>query len=208
MYLGFIINGKGVRADPSKLDAIRKWPQPCTVSDVRSFLGFCNYHRKFIKDYASIAEPLIALTRDRVKFRWNVLENTSFEELRQALLRILMLPNPIPCGEFVLDTDATLVAIGGVLSQKDMKGKEHVVAFTSKTLTKSQRNYCATYRELLGVVEMVNHFCHYLWGNRFVIRTDHASLKWLKNYRNSDGLLARWLAWLAEYDLYCSTSCR
>ena len=67
LYLGFIVNGEGVRADLSKLDAIRKWPKPCSVTDVRSFLGFCNYHRKFIKNYASVAEPLINLTRDKVK---------------------------------------------------------------------------------------------------------------------------------------------
>ena len=201
LYLGFIVDGAGVSSDPDKLESIRKWPKPCSLTDVRAFLGFCNYHRKFIKNYASVAEPLVALTRGRCQFRWTTYESSSFEELCQALLNAPMLKHPHPDGTFVLDTDASLTALGGVLSQRfPGDDTEHIVVFASKTLNKSQRNYCATYKELLAIVEMIRHFRHYLWGRHFEVRTDHASLRWLRNYKDADGLLARWLARLQEYD--------
>ena len=112
-----------------------------------------------------------------------------------------MLPHPDtnPLCDLILDTDASLFGIGGVLSQV-VDAQERVLAYGSRTLHTSQRSYCATYRELLAVVEMIKHFRHYLWGRHFILRTDHASLVWLKNYKDADGMLARWLAKLEEYN--------
>ncbi len=201
LYLGFVITRDGVRSDPAKVEVVKDWPIPCNITDVRSFLGFCNYHRKFIANYAEIAEPLIALTRGRVNFQWLEKQQIAFNELRNCLIDGPMLPHPDPnplC-DLILDTDASLTGLGGVLSQV-VDGKERVLAYASKTLTTSQRSYCATYRELLAVVEMTKHFRHYLWGRQFTLRTDHASLVWLKNYKDADGMLARWLAKLEEYN--------
>ena len=75
-----------------------------------------------------------------------------------------------------------------------------MLAYASKTLTTSQRSYCATDRDLLAVVEMTKHFQHYLWGHQFILQTDHSSLVWLKNYKDADGMLALWLAKLEEYN--------
>ena len=116
------------------------------------------------------------------------------------MIKAPMLLHPSPNAAFVLDTDASLTAIGGVLSERTPDGKEHVIAYASKTLSPSQRNYCATYRELLAVVDMIKHFRHFLWGRHFEVRTDHASLTWLRNYKDSDGLIARWITRLQEYD--------
>ena len=168
---------------------------------VCSFLGFCNYHRKYIPNYAVVAEPLIALTRGQVNFHWSDKEQAAFNELRKCLINGPMLPHPDPnplC-DFILDTDDSSTGLGGVLSQV-INGKERILAYASKTLTTSQRSYCATYRELLAVVEMPKHFRHYLWGRQFILRTDHASLAWLKNYKDADGMLALWLAKLEEYN--------
>ena len=110
-----------------------------------------------------------------------------------------MLNHPIPNAPFVLDTDASASALGGVLSQETADG-ERVIAYASQTLTKSQKNYCTTHRELLAVVQMTQHFKHYLWGRRFKLRTDHSSLRWLLSYKDADGMLARWLAKLQQYD--------
>ena len=75
-----------------------------------------------------------------------------------------------------------------------------MIAYASKGLSKSQRNYCTTYRELFAVVEFITHFKHFLMGRRFVVRSDHSSLRWLLNFKDAEGLVGRWLAKLANYD--------
>ena len=200
LYLGFVVNGDGVKPDPTKLDAIRKWAVPCSVHDVRSFLGFANYHRRFVKNYAVIAEPLLVTTRGKQSFIWGPEQQQAFERLKEALLAIPTLNHP-KTGveyEFVLDTDASAYALGGALYQR-IDGVEYPIGFASKTLSRAQRNYCTTYRELLAIVEMVKHFRHYLLGQKFILRTDHSSLRWLRNYQDISGMLARWLSRLEEY---------
>ena len=95
--------------------------------------------------------------------------------------------------EFILDTDASDCGIGGVLSQMDANGRERVIAYGSRTLSKPERQYCVTRRELLAVVAFTEHFRHYLLGQPFTLRTDHGSLTWLSNFKEPTGQLARWL---------------
>lgn len=99
----------------------------------------------------------------------------------------------------MLDTDASDLGLGGVLSQLQ-DGVEKVICYGSKSLSRSQRNYCTTKKELLAVVTFVKQFHHYLYGHHFIVRTDHASLTWLKNFKNADGMLARGLSVLDTYD--------
>ena len=99
-----------------------------------------------------------------------------------------------------MDTDASNYAMGGVLSQM-VDGKEQVIAYASVAFNKAQMNYCTTHRELLAVVTMTRRFRHYLLGRHFKLRTDHSSLRWLLNYKDVDGMLARWLTKLQEFDM-------
>ena len=101
---------------------------------------------------------------------------------------------------FILDTDASNFAIGAVLSQ-NIDGQEKVAAYASRALTKSERKYCVTRKELLAVVYFVKYFRHYLYGKRFTVRTDHGSLRWLLNFKNPEGQLARWIEVLTTYDM-------
>ena len=101
---------------------------------------------------------------------------------------------------FLLDTDASNYGIGAVLSQLDDDGREQVVAYASRSLSKAERKYCVTRRELLAVVVFVKHFRPYLLGHHFMLRTDHGSLTWLFNFREPEGQLARWLESLQELD--------
>ena len=199
-YLGHIISKQGVVTDPKKIETVRDWPEPCNVTEVRSFLGLCSYYRRFIKDFASIAKPLHKLTEKSKGFVWTSQCQDSFETLKSMLTNTPILAFPDFSEPFILDTDASDGAIGAVLSQIQ-DGNEKVIAYASRSLTKSERNYCVTKKELLAIVTFVKYFRHYLYGKKFTIRTDHSSLRWLLKFKNPEGQLARWLEVLSLYDM-------
>ena len=147
---------------------VRIWKEPTTIGEIRTFLGFASYHRRFIKNFASIADPWTRLTKKKSKFVWSEEQQNAFNKLKKGLVTAPMIHHPRLDIPFILDTDASAYGIGGVLSQ-EINGVERVVGFASQTLTKSQRNYCTTNRELLAVVQMTKHFRHYLWGKKFLL---------------------------------------
>ena len=199
-FLGHIVSDEGISCDPKKLEAVVNWPKPSCVKEVRSFLGFCSYYRSFVQGFSNLASPLYELTKKNVKFEWTNACEEAFERLKHKLVSSPILAYPKNEGLFVLDTDASLYGSGAVLSQVQENGEERVIAYGSKSLSKTQKNYCTTMRELLACVVFVKQFHHYLWGRRFLLRTDHASLKWLVNFREPEGMLARWLSVLSNYD--------
>lgn len=198
-FLGHIVSGDGVKTDPEKVRVVREWPVPCSVSEVRGFVGLCTYYRRFIKDFARIATPLHELTRKGARFHWSEQCQGAFDELKEALSQAPVLPYPDPTRPYVLDCDASAEGVGAVLSQ-EKEGKEWVVAYFSKKFTPPERNYCVTRKELLAVVKSVDHFHPYLYGARFKVRTDHAALRWLKTLKNPEGQLARWIGKIEQHD--------
>ncbi len=200
-FLGHLVTPEGVRCDPAKVSAVTDWPQPTTVKGVRSFLGFASYYRRFIRCFSEVAAPLTALTHKGKAFLWTDACETAFQTLKTLLTEspILAYPSMKEGDKFILDTDASDVGLGTVLSQVQ-GGEEKVIAYASKTLSRSQRNYCTTYKELLAVVTFARHFKHYLMGRPFLIRTDHSSLRWLVNFKDAEGMIARWIAHLSCYD--------
>ncbi|KAL5502336.1 hypothetical protein EMCRGX_G009089 [Ephydatia muelleri] len=112
----------------------------------------------------------------------------------------LLLPYPDYSKRFILDTDASNYGIGAVLSQISNDGSECVIAYASRSLSRQEQRYCVTRRELLAIVEFVQHFRQYLLGRQFTLRTDHGSLVWVRNFKEPEGQLARWLERLEEYD--------
>ena len=199
-FLGHIVSPNGVRTDPAKTDKVADWPVPTTRKEVQQFLGLANYYRRFVKDFANIAKPLHRLTEKSCKFHWTNVCQTAFDDLRHRLVSAPILAFPDHNQEFILDTDASDDGIGAVLSQIQDDGAEHVIAYASRILTKPERRYCVTRRELLAVVTFVHHFRQYLLGRRFSLRTDHGSLTWLSHFKEPEGQLARWLERLQEYD--------
>lgn len=133
-------------------------------------------------------------------FTWDDNCQTSFEHLRNKLVTAPVLAFPNLERPFILDTDASDTGLGAVLSQATDDGSEQVVAYASKTLSRAERNYCVTRKELLAIVHAVRHFRPYLLGRHFTLRTDHGSLTWLMNFREPGGQLARWLEQLQEFD--------
>ncbi|GFV49854.1 retrovirus-related Pol polyprotein from transposon opus [Trichonephila clavipes] len=189
---------EGVRTDPDKISAVKDWNCPTDVHQLRSFLGLCTYYRKFVKNFSTIARPLHKLTEAKQKFIWTVDCNNAFNKLKDALTFAPVLASPEIGKQFILDTDASHESIGAVLSQ-EIDGQERVIAYFSKCLSKLERN-CVTRKELLAIVKAVEHFHPYLYGRRFLLQTDHASLTWLLNFKNS-GQIARWIQRLQEYDV-------
>ncbi|GFT61666.1 retrovirus-related Pol polyprotein from transposon 412 [Trichonephila clavipes] len=136
--------------------------------------------------------------QSKQKFQWTKECEDSFLQLKEALTSSPILIYPQPDKPFILDTDASNESVGAVLSQ-EIDGQERVVAYWSKCLSKPERNYCVTRKELLAIVKAIEHFHHYLYGQKFLLRTDHASLTWLMNFRNTEGQVARWIQRLNEY---------
>ena len=199
-YLGHQVSEDGIATDEEKVQSIKNWPRPTSPTDVRSFVGLCSYYRKFVKDFATIARPLYKLTEmNNKEFKWTKECEESFQYLKERLCSSPILAYPDKVGKMILDTDASAFGIGAVLSQIQ-DGEEKVIAYASRTLSKTERQYCVTRRELLAVVVFTKHFKHYLMGRRFRVRTDHSSLQWLMNFKEPEGQLARWLESLSHYN--------
>ncbi|CAH8627089.1 unnamed protein product [Dicrocoelium dendriticum] len=205
-YLGHIISRTGIQTDPRKTEQVKSWPIPVSVDQLRSFLGLASYYRRFIKGFAEIAAPLNALLQKNSLFVWSAECQEAFDRLRESLCNppLLVFPDiSTSAGEFILDTDASDHAIGAVLSQKGTDGVERVVSYGSRSLTSRERNYCTTRKEMLALVFFIKQNRHYLLGRKFVVRTDHQSLRWLQNFKDPEGQIARWQEQLQEYDFEC-----
>ena len=199
-FLGHIVSKDGLECDPKKIEAVSNWPVPRTAKDIRSFLGLAGYYRRFIKNFAEYSAPLTELTKSNVPFEWTKRQQNSFDALKSCLCNPPVLSYPTDEDMYILDTDASNHGIGAVLSQvQGPHQEERVISYASKTLQGAQKTYCTTKKELFAMVYFVKHFRHYLLGRRFLVRTDHASLLWLLNFRNPEGILARWLMTLSSY---------
>ena len=158
----------------------------------------CSYYRRFVKNFAKIAAPLHRLSEKEKEWLWTDECDQAFNTLKHQLVSAPILSLPDFDQDFILDIDASGNGIGAVLYQT-VEDHERVIAYGSRALTKAERKYCATRRELLALVWGVRHFRPYLYGRKFIARTDHNSLKWLQNFRDPEGQVARWLEMLAEY---------
>ena len=204
-YLGHVVSASGVKPDPEKVERVQSWPTPSSVTEVRSFLGLCSYYRRFIRGFSTIAAPLNKLLEKSTKFEWTENCQIAFDNLKCVLVSDHVMAYPDDHGLFILDTDASATGIGAVLSQVQwdditQREVERPVVFASRTLTRTQRRYCTTRRELLAVVSFVRHFRHYLLGRKFLLRTDHSSLRWIMSFREPTDQMARWIEILSEYD--------
>lgn len=208
-FLGHSITQKGIETDPKKIEAVSTWPKPVTIEDLRSFLGFTNYYRKFIESYASLVRPLEEMMKHSCKGNINLQKKTlliwtsestnSFNYLKTALTSAPVLSFPSQEGKFILDCDASHYCLGAVLSQ-EQEGEERVIAYASKKMSKNEVGYCVTRKELLAVYTFVIQFRHFLLGNKFLIRTDHKALTWLLGWKKPN--TSQYCSWVAELDTF------
>jgi hypothetical protein len=201
-YLGFIIEaGQGLRMDPEKVKAIREWQAPKTVKGVRSFLGFANFYRQFIKDFSKLAAPLTRLTGN-VSFRWTEEEQSAFEKLKDAFISDPVLAQFDPDRETVLETDASGYVVAGCLSQYDDQAVLRPVAYFSKKMDQHQVNYEIHDKELLAVVLCLKEWDAELRSVKsFKVITDHKNLEYFTKPRLLGERQMRWALLLGRYNM-------
>ena len=196
-YLGHVITVGGLKPNPRLTDAVQKFPQPRNVQDVRRFLGMSSYYRKFIPQFAKVAQPLHQLTAKSVPFVWTAECEAAFLSLKSRLVTSPVLAYPCFTKDFTLEMDASIQGLGAVLSQVQEDGKLHPVAYASWALNPSEKNYSVTELETLAVVWAVTHFHSYLYGSKVTVLTDHSAVKAVLETSNPTGKHARW--WTRVY---------
>ena len=205
IFLGHLVTSEGVKPNPEKVTAVRDWPTPKNVTGVRAFLGLCSYYRRFIRGFAHIAGPLHRLLEAGQAFEWSDECQEAFEALKTKLIGQEVMAYPDNDGLFILDTDASDSGVGATLSQMQwceqrQQMEERPIAYASRSMTKTQRRYCTTRRELLAIVTFAQKFRHYLLGRKFLVRTDHNALRWVMSFKEPTDQMARWLEILSQFD--------
>ena len=143
--------------DPNKVEVVANWEAPTCLKEVQAFVGFCNFYRRFIKDFSKTVKPLVALTKKDCPFRWSEACQSAFEEIKDLVTSALVLRHYERSRPAVLETDSSDYVNGGVLSQADDDGVLHPVAFYSKNLLPAECNYEIYGKELLAIVRCLEH---------------------------------------------------
>jgi len=154
---------------------------PAFVEDIRSFLGMASFYQRLVPKFAEIAKPLTSLTRKAQPFTWGLSHQEAFRKLKEKLCTSPVLTFPYFSLPFTLTTDASKTALGAILSQFQ-NGEERPVAYPKRQTNKAEQSYAATEFEMLSLVWATKQFRCYLHGRKFVARTDHAALIYLRNF--------------------------
>lgn len=198
-YLGHIVTPEGVKPNPEKIAAIKKYPIPTTTKEIKSFLGLLGYYRKFIKDFARLTKPLTLCLKKDAKIQHTPQFVKCFEDCKNVLINEPVLQYPDFTKPFILTTDASNVSVAGILSQGTI-GSDKPIAYISRTLNNSEQAYSTIEKELLAIVWATKKFRPYLYGRKFKIVTDHMPLKWLMSLKEPNSRLVRWRLKLEEFD--------
>jgi hypothetical protein len=182
-YLGFRITEEGIAPCPNKVKAVSNFPTPHNIRTLRSFLGLAGFYRRYIRNFALIANPLFKLLRDDTKFEWDPECDHAFDTLKTTLTTAPVLAIPNWHKRFLLTTDAAKTGLSYCLSQKDDKGKERPIAFMSRATRPAEQRYSIAELEMLAIVEGCKAYHIYLATNEFDIITDCKCLKYIDNIR-------------------------
>ena len=187
-FLGHVVSREGLSVCTDKIAVIQSWPYPKNLKELRGFLGLTGYYRQFIRGYSKLAAPLTDMLKKNKRVQHSPEAQVAFDAMKLALVStpVLALPRDDDASMFVLDTDASDVAAGAVLSQIQ-DGIEHVIAYASRTFNKAERGYCVTRRELGAFIFGLKVFKPYLLGRKFKVRVDHSALTFLRTAKDPIG---------------------
>ena len=198
-YLGIVITLEGMSMEKEKVKAVKEWPTPKKVKDVQSFLGFANFYRRFIPAFSSIVRPLHDLTHKTSTWTWGEKEQLAFNLIKEKICLEPVLMHPKPLEPFYLETDASGVAMGAILSQRKNDGRLYPVAFMSESFSPPERNYDTHDKELLAIIRAFENWRIYLEGTEQLITvfSDHKNLEYWQNSRTFNCRHLRWHLLLA-----------
>ena len=201
VYLGHAISENGVKPDPKKVEAVAKFPVPKGRKNVKQFLGLSGYYRRFIQNFATVAKPLTKLLKKNIQFHWTNEAQLAFDRLKEILCCKPLLQYPDFSKPFVVTTDSSSFALGAVLSQGPI-GQDLPIAYASRTMNSAELNYTTTEQELLAITFAIKQFRPYIYGQKFILVTDHRPLVWLLNLKDPTvgSRLARWKIKLREFE--------
>ncbi|CAH0725412.1 unnamed protein product, partial [Brenthis ino] len=195
-FLGHVLNKDGLKPNQNKVEAIQRFPIPKTLKEIRGFLGLIGYYRKFIPNLSKIIKPLTEATKKNATIDiTNKKYIEAFETCKHLLTNAPILAFPDFNKTFVITTDASDIALGAILSQDN-----HPIAYASRTLSSCEQKYNTTEKELLGILWAVTQFRPYIYGRKFILRTDHKALIWLSKLKEPNQRLTRWKLKLQDYD--------
>ena len=201
-YLGFILSPEGLTMDEAKVKVIQEWPEPRRVKDVQSFLGFANFYRRFIDNYAKIVIPLTRLTRKSIPFQFSDQAREAFNNLKKAFTSAPILSHWIPEAPIIVETDASDYAVAAILSNVNSDQEVHPVAFYSRSLSTAELNYDTHDKELLAIFSAFKVWRHYLEGPPAPVDvvTDHKNLEYFSTTRMLTRRQARWSEYLSQFN--------
>jgi len=201
-FLGVVIGPDGIEMEKKKVNRVLSWPEPKNVKDVRKFLGLVNYYRRFIKNFAQVARPMNVLTRKDIKWQWKEEQQKVFDELKRIFMTKPVLAALDLDKEFRVEADASNYATRGVLSMKGSDKLWRPVAFISKSLSDTERNYEIHDKEILVVVRCLEAWRYFLEGAmmKFEIWTDHKNLEYFMKAQKLNRRQARWALYLLRFN--------
>uniref|UniRef100_A0A803SMA6 Gypsy retrotransposon integrase-like protein 1 n=1 Tax=Anolis carolinensis TaxID=28377 RepID=A0A803SMA6_ANOCA len=201
-FLGHVVSGRELKMDPHKVDAVNSWQELKTKKDVQRFLGFANYYREFIPNFAKLTVPLTQLLRKKQPFVWGREAHDAFLQLKSSFQSDNILTHPDVDKPFVVEADASSYALGAVLSQKDSSGTLRPCGFYSRQLTPFEQNYTIWEKELLAIKVAFEVWRHWLEGARhqIVVRSDHKNLEHLQTAKKLNQRQIRWALFFSRFN--------
>jgi len=197
-FLGMVLTKDGVAPDPEKVSAIKDFPVPTCVKELRSFLGASQWFRRHIRGYGIMAAPLYRLLRKEQEFRWSKEHQEAFDKIKDMLTSDQILAYPDWKKPFYCLADASGTAIGGSLLQKDNQGRIRPLGYCGRALTDSERKLPISMQEALAAVYTVKYYLSYLKYAHFYLLTDHISLRSLFETKEPKAQFGRWVAFLSS----------
>nr|CAI5829091.1 unnamed protein product [Callosobruchus analis] len=199
VFLGHVISSEGVRIDPSRIEAISRFPCPRNLKELRAFLGLVNYEKRFCDRYSDLTVPLLRLLKKNERWSWGQEQKKAFEDIKRAYLQVTLMVHPDFGKTFFVQCDSSDYATGGCLFQKSDAGERQVIAYTSKTLKGSQLRYTTTEKEMFALLNCLDQWRSMLLGRDIIVLTDHKALTFFLTCKLRSARISRWILYIQEF---------